>query len=71
MPSITIKLPPAMSRKLRSAATRKGESLSTLARRALVREIEAPAPDFAKLAAPYLGMFRGPDDLSSREGYGR
>jgi len=71
MPSITIKLPPAMSRKLRSAATRKGESLSTLARRALVREIETPAPDFAKLAAPYLGMFRGPGDLSSREGYGR
>jgi O-6-methylguanine DNA methyltransferase len=27
--------------------------------------------DFATLAKPYLGMFSGPGDLSSREGYGR
>ena len=26
--------------------------------------------DFARMAAPYRGMFKGPSDLSSREGYG-
>jgi predicted transcriptional regulator len=71
MPSLTIKLPEKLSRKLRAAATRKGEGLSTLARRALTREVESPAPDFARLAAPYQGMFKGPRDLSTREGYGR
>lgn len=39
-------------------------------RRALVREMEADAVDFSKLAAPYRGMFSGPADLSTREGYG-
>ena len=28
-------------------------------------------PDFAALAAQHRGMFRGPRDLSTREGYGR
>jgi plasmid stability protein len=66
MASLTVKLPEKLSRKLRAVAARKGEGLSALARRALTREVEAPAPDFARLAAPYLGMFNGPRDLSTR-----
>jgi len=46
------------------------ESFSDLARRALARETEEQEVDFARLAAPYRGMFKGPRDLSSREGYG-
>lgn len=41
-----------------------------LPRRALTRESEEHEVDFARLAAPYRGIFIGPRDLSSREGYG-
>jgi predicted transcriptional regulator len=68
---ITVKIPAPLEKKLRQAAMRRGENFSELARRALRKEVEASGPDFATLAAPYRGMFRGPRDLSSREGYGR
>lgn len=71
MPSLTVKIPPALDKKLRSAALKRREPLSTFARRALEKEVTASAPDFAALAAGYKGMFRGPRDLSEREGYGR
>jgi hypothetical protein len=70
MPSVTIKLPAPLDKKLRAAARRRGESLSLLTRRALEREIMTDGPDFAALAAKQRGMFRGPTDLSTREGYG-
>jgi hypothetical protein len=44
--------------------------MSALIRRALIREVESTTTDFAQLAAPYRGMFSGPSDLSSREGFG-
>ncbi len=68
MPSLTIKLPVKLNRQLRMTAHKRKENLSALARRALERELVAPAPDFATLAKPYLGMFSGPRDLSAREG---
>jgi hypothetical protein len=68
---ITVKIPAPLEKKLRQAAMRRGENFAELARRALRKEVEASGPDFATLAAPYRGMFRGPRDLSSREGYGR
>jgi predicted transcriptional regulator len=71
MPSLTIKLPAKLNRKLRIAAHKRKENLSVLTRRALERELAAPVPDFATLAKPYIGMFSGPRDLSTREGYGR
>ncbi len=71
MPSLTVKIPSALDKKLRSAALKRREQLSTLARRALEKEVAAGAPDFAQLAANYKGMFRGPRDLSQREGSGR
>lgn len=71
MPSLTVKLPGTLDRKLRATARKRGEKISTLARRALEKEVAAPAPDFAELAAKYKGMFKGPRDLSEREGYGR
>ncbi len=71
MPSVTIKLPAPLDKKVRAAAKRRGESISLLARRALEREILPDEPDFATLATKQLGIFRGPPDLSSREGYGR
>ncbi len=71
MPSLTIKLTATLNRRLRTEAQKRKENLSVLTRRALERELSAPEPDFATLAKPYLGMFRGPGDLSTREGYGR
>lgn len=68
---ITVKVPVLLEKKLHKAATRRGESFSEFARRALRKEVEVDGPDFATLAAPYRGMFRGPRDLSSRQGYGR
>jgi predicted transcriptional regulator len=71
MKVVTIKVPPDLAKRLRRAAARRGENFSELARRALRKEVEAGGPDFATMAAPYRGMFRGPRDLSAREGYGR
>lgn len=71
MPSLTVKLPGTLDKKLRAAALKRGEKISTLARRALEKEVTASSPDFVQLAANYKGMFLGPRDLSEREGYGR
>ncbi len=70
MKSLTVKIPEALETKLRDKAKAGNEPVSVIVRRALAREMEADAVDFSKLAAPYLGMFSGPADLSTREGYG-
>jgi predicted transcriptional regulator len=70
MKSLTVKIPEALEAKLRRKAKADNESVSVLVRRALAREMEADAIDFAKMAAPFRGMFSGPADLSTREGYG-
>jgi hypothetical protein len=70
MKSLTVKIPEAMEIKLRKKAQAANQSVSEIMRQALAREIESDAVDFAKLAAPYVGMFSGPADLSTREGYG-
>jgi predicted transcriptional regulator len=69
MISVTVKLPSDLDKKLRATARRRGEGISTLIRRALEREIVGEGPDFATMAAPYQGMFRGPGDLSTRKAY--
>ena len=71
MNSLTVKLPASLEKKLRSPARKRGTSASDVARAAVAKEIKAAAPDCAKLAAPYRGMFSGSADLSSREGYRR
>jgi len=70
MKSLTVKIPEAMEIKLRKKAQAANQSVSEIMRQALAREIESDGVDFAKLAAPYVGMFSGPSDLSTREGYG-
>jgi predicted transcriptional regulator len=70
MKSLTVKIPESLAAKLRIQAKAANEPVSEIVRRALTREMEADSVDFAKLAAPYLGMFSGPADLSTREGYG-
>lgn len=70
MKTVTLKIPDDLEVKIRRALTRRKESFSHLARRALRREVEEHEVDFARLAAPYRGMFKGTRDLSSREGYG-
>ena len=70
MKTLTVKIPEALETKLRNKAKAANEPVSEIVRRALAREMEADSVDFAKLAAPYLGMFSGPADLSTREGYG-
>jgi len=69
MASLTIKLPAALNRRLRTVARKRKENLSVLTRRALEHELDAREPDFAVLAKPYLGMFSGPRDLSARESW--
>ncbi len=70
MKTLTVKIPEALETKLRKKAKAANEPVSEIVRRALTREMEFDAVDFSKLAAPYLGMFSGPPDLSTREGYG-
>ena len=70
MKTLTVKIPEALEIKLRNKAKASNQPVSEVVRRALMREMEADAVDFSKLAAPYRGMFSGPADLSTREGYG-
>jgi predicted transcriptional regulator len=70
MKTVTLKIPDGLDVKIQRAMTRRKESFSELARRALAHEVEEGEVDFARLAAPHRGMFEGPSDLSSREGYG-
>ena len=70
MKTVTLKIPDGLGVKIQRAITRRKESFSHLARRALSREVEEHEVDFARLAAPYRGMFKGARDLSGREGYG-
>ena len=66
MPTLTFKVPAVFAKNLRTAAQANGESLSSLVRRALDKEVAEPAPDFVKRAKPYKGIFKGPRDLSTR-----
>ena len=70
MKTLTVKIPEALEATLRRKAKAGKVPLSAIVRQALTREMEADTADFAKLAAPYCGMFSGPADLSTREGYG-
>jgi hypothetical protein len=70
MKTVTLKIPDGLDARIRRAITRRKESFSDLARRALTREVEEHKVDFARLAAPYRGMFKGARNLSSGEGYG-
>ena len=70
MKTVTLKIPDSLAKKVRRLMARRKETFSELARRALTREVEDNETDFVRLAAPYCGMFKGPRDLSMREGYG-
>lgn len=70
MKTVTLKIPENLDAKIRRAVAQRKESFSTLARRALAREVEEGEVDFVRLATPYRAMFAGALDLSSREGYG-
>lgn len=70
MKTLTVKIPEELDEKLRRKAQAANEPVSALVRRALMRDLDSDAVDFASLANPYRGMFSGPADLSTREGYG-
>lgn len=70
MKILTARIPDDLVRRLKRKAEADRETVSEVVRRALIRELASEAGDFAKLAAPFAGMFRGPRDLSTREGYG-
>lgn len=53
-----------VKRRMKSKVGRDG------ARRTLAFKVQEPEVDFAQLAAPYRGMFKGARNLSTREGYG-
>ena len=67
MKTVTLRIPDSLAVKIRRALTKRKESFSDFARRALAREVEEGEVDFAKLAAPYRGMFKGPSGLSRRK----
>lgn len=69
MKTVTLKIPESLDAKIRRALKRSNESFSDLARRALTREVEERR-SFADAAGHCCGMFVGPGDLSTREGYG-
>ena len=70
MKTVTLKIPDHLDAKIRREVARRKESFSVIARRALARETEEGETDFARLAAPYRGMFKGVRTLAGREGYG-
>ena len=70
MKTLTVKIPEALDLKLRRKAKTSKETVSAIVRRAVAHQLEADAADFARLAAPFAGMFSGAADLSTREGYG-
>jgi predicted transcriptional regulator len=70
MKTLTVKIPELLDEKLRRKSKSLNQPLSEIVRRALRRELEEGTCNFAKLAAPFRGMFSGPADLSTREGYG-
>jgi len=70
MKTITLKIPENLDARIRETAARRGENISEIVRRALIREVEESEPDFAKFAGESRGMYGGPRDLSQREGYG-
>ncbi len=70
MKTVTVKIPETLAVKIRRVLKQRKESFSELARRALSREVEDRL-NFADAAKAYRGMFVGPGDLSTREGYGR
>jgi Arc/MetJ-type ribon-helix-helix transcriptional regulator len=70
MKTLTVKIPETLDEKLRRKSASENEPLSEIVRRALRRELEDGTTRFADLAEPFRGMFSGPEDLSTREGYG-
>lgn len=70
MKTLTVKIPETLETRLRRKAETGKETVSEIVRRALAHELETDAADFARLAAPYRGMFSGAADLSTCEGYG-
>jgi len=68
MKSITIKISDELDHQLRKYAASQQLGISETLRRALSKELEGET-DFASLAGPYQGMFKGPSDLSAKEGY--
>lgn len=67
MKTVTLKIPDSLAVRIRREVARRNETFSDFARRALARETEEWEVDFARLAAPYCGMFKGPRSLSTRE----
>jgi hypothetical protein len=70
MKTVTIKISDSMNEKLRRRAAEQKERFSETVRRALARELDGDL-NFSSLAAPFKGIFHGPKDLSTREGYDR
>ncbi len=70
MKALTVKIPETLDARLRRKAKAGNVSVSEVVRRALMRETDGDSVDFARMATPYRGMFSGPADLSTREGYG-
>jgi predicted DNA-binding protein len=77
MPTVSLKLPPPLHRKLAGTSRRTGRSKSALIREALEAYLDS-APlrgSFLRLARHVVGRFKGPRDLSTgkrhMEGFGR
>ena len=75
MPTVTIKMPPALHARLKAEAARRRTTQSAILREAYAqRSAEVPAGSLYERARHLLGSIDGPGDLSKRsktlEGYG-
>ncbi len=77
MPTVSLKLPPPLHRKLAGTSRRTGRSKSALIREALEAYLDS-APmrgSFVHLARHVVGKFKGPRDLSTSkrhmQGFGK
>ncbi|MBM3852575.1 MAG: ribbon-helix-helix protein, CopG family [Verrucomicrobia bacterium] len=76
MPTVTVKMPPALHARLAAEAARRRTSKSAILRESFARgPAQAPATSFFERARQYVGAAAGPGDLSTNPkhlaGYGK
>jgi hypothetical protein len=70
MPTVTVKMPPALHSRLEAEATRRSTTKSAILREAFAsRQANAPADSFYERAKHLIGAASGPGDLSTNPKY--
>lgn len=73
MPNLSTKVSPEFARRARNAAKRRGKTVSAFVKEAVAERIQEEAPKSLGELFPEIvrgpGIFKGPKNLSEREGY--